>query len=72
MALVAGFRIENVLQVLFRDLVEFDKISKSILLAFDVDLGHCIEVLLCNKFQIETILHRLLDELLGPLLLKFL
>ena len=37
---------ENVLQVLFRDLVEIDQVSKSILLAFDVDLGHCCEVLL--------------------------
>ena len=37
---------ENVLQVLFRDLVEIDQVSKSILLALDVDLGHCCEVLL--------------------------
>ena len=40
------FNAENVLQVLFRDLVEIDQVSKSILLALDVDLGHCCEVLL--------------------------
>ena len=38
--------VENVLQVLFRDLVKIDQISQGILLTFDVDLGHCCEVLL--------------------------
>ena len=72
MALAVRARPENVFQVLFRDLVEFDKISKSSLLAFDVDRGHCCELLLRNKFCIKTTLQRLLDELFGPLLLKFL
>ena len=43
---VAEIIAENVLQVLFRDLVKIDQISQGILLTFDVDLGHCCEVLL--------------------------